>query len=85
MKQLFVEEKLLLMKFVCVFAWADFQIHPAERRFIEKLMDELELNIQSRNCVYGWLQHPPRPEEGLQKFKQSQTNPHIPKRLPWCL
>ena len=26
-------------------------------------MDELELDKRSRNRVYGWLQHPPRPEE----------------------
>ena len=68
------------MKFVCVFAWADFHIHPSEKRFIEKLMDELELDKRSRNKVYGWLQHPPRPH--LLFARCSRRSWKLTERLP---
>ena len=62
-KQLLREEKTLIFKFLCVLAWADFVIHPAERHFIESLAQKFNLEPDLIHMVKGWLQHPPRPEE----------------------
>ena len=63
MTKLIEEEKKTLFKFLCVLAWADFTIHPAERLFIENLCTELELSESLKIKVQAWLQHPPKPEE----------------------
>ena len=57
------EEKILLLKFLCVLAWADFHVHPTERKFIETLCTKLNLDSNDKIKVQAWLQHPPRPEE----------------------
>lgn len=57
------EEQILIFKFLCVLAWADFKIHPAERKFIEELAQNFELPLDIHHMIKGWLQHPPRPEE----------------------
>ena len=57
------EEKVLIFKFLCVLAWADFLIHPAERKFIEDLSKRLQVGSELEHKIQGWLQHPPRPED----------------------
>ena len=42
------EEKTLLLKFLCVLAWADFNVHPAERKFIEELSQKLEIGDRDK-------------------------------------
>ena len=61
--QLLHEEQILIFKFLCVLAWADFRIHPAERKFIEDLAEHFEVDLGIQQMIKGWLQHPPRPEE----------------------
>ena len=62
MSELTREERLLLLKFVCSFAWADLKIHPQEREFVSKLIRRLNLNDEERRQVDGWLVDPPAPE-----------------------
>lgn len=62
LRQLDRAERLRLMKFVCSFAWADLEIHPAERKFVAKLVQRLELDEQDAAQVREWLTVPPRPE-----------------------
>ena len=63
MTQLIEEEKKTLLKFLCVLAWADFNVHPAERLFIENLCRDLDISESLKIKVQAWLQHPPKPEE----------------------
>ena len=62
MRELGREERLLLLKFVCSFAWADDKIHPQEREFISRLIRRLNLNEDERSQVDAWLADPPSPE-----------------------
>ncbi|HSN98098.1 MAG TPA: TerB family tellurite resistance protein [Candidatus Nanopelagicales bacterium] len=56
------EERLQLMRFVCSFAWADLEIQPKERKFVEKLITKLGLNEEEQKLVRGWLEVPPEAE-----------------------
>lgn len=56
------EERLVLMRFVCSFAWADFEIQREERQFVAELVGRLELDPEERRQVEGWLERPPEPE-----------------------
>ena len=63
MKGLDREDRLRLMKFICSFAWADLEIQDAERNFVSKLVQQLELDDEEAALVEGWLTLPPRAEE----------------------
>jgi uncharacterized tellurite resistance protein B-like protein len=63
MKSLSKEDRLSLMRFVCSFAWADFEVQDQERTFIGKLMRCLELEPDEREQVEQWVKLPPAPEE----------------------
>jgi uncharacterized tellurite resistance protein B-like protein len=55
-------QRLNLMKFVCSFAWADLEVRDAERAFVGRMVDRLELDTEELAQVHGWLDHPPAPE-----------------------
>ena len=57
------EDRLRLMKFICSFAWADLEIQDAERKFVGKLVKQLELDEAETKMVEGWLEVPPPVEE----------------------
>jgi len=57
--QLTPAERLRLMRFVCSFAWADFEIQPEERAFIGRLIRGLELGPDEELQVHRWLDVPP--------------------------
>jgi uncharacterized tellurite resistance protein B-like protein len=57
------EERLSLMRFVCSFAWSDFEIQDEERSFIAKLINALQLEPDEKAQVDEWLKVPPLPEE----------------------
>src|SRR5262245_46889535 len=61
-EQLSRADRLLLLKFVCGFAWTDLEIREAERKFVERLMDRLELDADDRAEVDGWLHIAPAPD-----------------------
>jgi len=54
-------ERLLLLKFVCAFAWTDLEIRPAERKFVKRLIQRLNLDAEERAEVDGWLHIAPAP------------------------
>jgi len=60
--QLNRKERLRLMKFVCSFAWADLEVQPEERDFVESMVKRLALDEEDRQQVLGWLVRPPEPE-----------------------
>lgn len=57
------DDRLRLMRFVCSFAWADLEIQDAEREFVTKLVQSLELEPEERAQVEEWLEVPPPAEE----------------------
>lgn len=59
LRQLSRSERMLLMRFVCSFAWADFQVVPEERAHVADLIRRLELDDDERRQVEQWLESPP--------------------------
>lgn len=60
------EDRLRLMKFVCSLAWADLEVHRAERAFVRRMTARLGLAPDEVAQVDQWLQVPPHdadPEE----------------------
>ena len=55
-------QRLLLIKFVCSFAWADLEVRAEERTFVARLVDRLELDEGERQQVNAWLEVPPLPD-----------------------
>jgi tellurite resistance protein len=63
LKKLTKKERLLLLEFVCAFAWADLEIRDEEREFVARLVRRMELEPDEVKKVDGWLRLPPKPEE----------------------
>ncbi len=57
------QDRMLLLKFVCAFAWADLEVRDQERAFVARLMDKLELDDDERQQVQSWLDVSPSPED----------------------
>ena len=57
------EDRLRLMKFICSFAWADLEIQDEERDFVNRLVEQLELDDKEREQVQEWLKLPPTADE----------------------
>jgi len=57
------DDRLLLLKFVCAYAWTDLKIHEGERRFVERLVQRMELGPEDRAEVERWLHVAPPPNE----------------------
>lgn len=51
------------MRFVCSFAWADFEVQPEEREYVKELVQKLQMSDDEREEVWKWLEVPPRAEE----------------------
>jgi len=62
LRQLSRDERLLLMRFVCSFAWADARIAPEERALVQRMIAKLQLDAAERRQVLAWLDAPPPPE-----------------------
>lgn len=62
LQRLSPSDRMRLMKFVCSFAWADLEIHPQERDFVERMIERLGLDEAEHARVRGWLSVPPAPE-----------------------
>jgi uncharacterized tellurite resistance protein B-like protein len=63
MQKLKKEDRLLLLKFVCAFAWADLEVKASEKALARKLVSKLELGADEKRQVEQWLKKPPRAEE----------------------
>ena len=59
LKQLTREERLLLMRFVCSFAWADLEVKPEERDLVARWVRRLQLEDEEQQQVFQWLESPP--------------------------
>jgi uncharacterized membrane protein YebE (DUF533 family) len=63
LKSLSKKQRLLLLEFVCAFAWADLEVTDEERAFVGRLVKRLELEDDEIARVEQWLRIPPKPEE----------------------
>lgn len=63
MQKLKKEDRLLLLKFVCAFAWADLEVKASEKALVKKLVGKLKLDADEKKEVEQWLKTPPRAEE----------------------
>ena len=52
------EERLLLMRLVCAFAWVDSVLTETEKAFALRLMERLELDEQQCAQAHAWLARP---------------------------
>jgi uncharacterized tellurite resistance protein B-like protein len=57
------DERLLLLRFVCSFAWVDGDVAEAERAFVKRLMQRMDLAAEDQNEVHSWLLAPPDPPD----------------------
>ncbi len=57
------EERLLLLKFVCSFAWADLEVKASEKKLVRRLVAKLGLSADESKQVESWLEMPPKAEE----------------------
>lgn len=57
------EEKMQIMRFIYAFAWADLKIVQAEKQFILRFCNNLQLNEEERQEVLSWLEQPQHPED----------------------
>ena len=50
------DDRMLLLRFVCAFAWTDLEIHQGERQFVERLIGRMELSADDRAEALSYLQ-----------------------------
>ena len=55
------DERLLLLRFACAFAWTDLEVTERERAFVRRLVERLELIGDEAEEVEGWLDVAPSP------------------------
>jgi hypothetical protein len=59
--QLSGPDRLLLLKFLCAFAWADLEVSERERRFVNSLVTRFALSPDEAKQVHEWLDVAPSP------------------------
>ena len=62
LQELTREERLLLMRFVCSFAWIDLEVKQEERELVTRLVRRLQLDDEEKELVSKWLESPPPPD-----------------------
>lgn len=60
-EQLSAPHRLLLLKFLCAFAWADLEVSEKERKFVAGLAERLGLSKDEAKQVHEWLDVAPSP------------------------
>jgi hypothetical protein len=54
-------ERLLLLKYLCAFAWTDLVVQDAERRFVQRMAKHAALGAEELAQVDAWLDVAPSP------------------------
>jgi uncharacterized tellurite resistance protein B-like protein len=55
------DERMLLVRFVCAFAWTDLEVTDKERAFVKRLVARLGLEGEDAEDAEGWLHIAPAP------------------------
>jgi uncharacterized tellurite resistance protein B-like protein len=56
------DDRMLLLRFVCAFAWTDLEIREGEKQFVARLLGRLQLSAEDQAEVQGYLHVAPSPE-----------------------
>jgi hypothetical protein len=56
------DDRMLLLRFVCAFAWTDLEIHQGERQFVERLIARMGLSADDTAEALSYLHVAPSPE-----------------------
>lgn len=56
------DERMLLLRFVCAFAWTDLEVKDAERKFVERLIERMQLDQDERKEALSYLDIGPAPD-----------------------
>jgi uncharacterized tellurite resistance protein B-like protein len=59
--QLSASDRMLLLEFLCAFAWADLDVSEKERRFVNGLVSRMSLSPDETKQVEQWLDIAPSP------------------------
>ena len=59
LQELTREQRLLLMRFVCSFAWIDLEVRQEERDLVAGFVRRLKLDDEEKERVSRWLESPP--------------------------
>ncbi len=54
-------DRLLLLKVLCSFAWADLEVSDSERRFVRRVLEQAKLGKDEEAQVEAWLDIAPSP------------------------
>ena len=54
-------ERLLLLKFLCAFAWTDLDVSEKERTFVRRVVELADLDADGQAQVEQWLAVAPAP------------------------
>ncbi len=46
-------DRLRLVKFLCSFAWADLEVRSEERAFVERVVQQLQLDDEDQEKIQG--------------------------------
>jgi uncharacterized tellurite resistance protein B-like protein len=57
------EERMRLFRFVCSFAWADLEVADTERKYVNDLVERLEMDSDERTQILAMLELPPAPDD----------------------
>jgi len=60
-ENLSASDRMLLLKFLCAFAWADLEVSEKERSFVNRLVAKLSLSPSEVQQVERWLDVAPSP------------------------
>lgn len=61
LEDLSASERLLLLKFLCAFAWTDLEVSDKERRFVRRILELTKLGPDAERQVEEWLDVAPAP------------------------
>jgi len=59
LKKLSRDQRMLLLRFVCGFAWVDGEVQDEERRFVRRIVGKLDLSPDEVKDVEAWMLMPP--------------------------
>ena len=55
------DDRMLLLRFLCAFAWTDLEVTENERGFVKRLVTRLDLQGEDAEEVEEWLHIAPSP------------------------
>ena len=80
-----LDDRLTLLRFICSFAWADFEVQSSEKALISQVLDGMELDLERRKEVRNWLSSPPPLDDQLDPTKIPQQHRDLFLTAAWTI